>query len=157
MVRVSGQSRREYIEEQGGYPVCVCSQIYWTNWNTNNPTIQRAYTNGHQPHAIISTDIRMPNALTLDHAAQKLFWADARLDKIERCNYDGTDRHIISHVPQLPFDLAVYGNFIFWTDWVAHAVLRANKMTGGDVVELRKNIQRPMAIIAVANDSNDCE
>lgn len=34
----------------------------------------------------------MPNALTLDHKAQKLYWGDARLDKIERCEYDGSNR-----------------------------------------------------------------
>jgi integrin beta 2 len=42
--------------------------------------------------SIITTDIRMPNALTLDHKAQKLYWGDARLDKIERAEYDGSNR-----------------------------------------------------------------
>jgi hypothetical protein len=51
----------------------------------------------------------------------------------------------------------VYGDYIFWTDWVLHAVIRANKYTGEDVVWLRKEVPRPMGIIAVANDTNDCE
>lgn len=34
----------------------------------------------------------MPNAITLDHKAKKLYWGDARLDKIERCEYDGSNR-----------------------------------------------------------------
>ena len=38
-----------------------------------------------------------------------------------------------------------------------HAVIRANKYTGEDVVWLRKEVPRPMGIIAVANDTNDCE
>jgi integrin beta 2 len=42
--------------------------------------------------SIVTTDIRMPNALTLDHKAQKLYWGDARLDKIERAEYDGSNR-----------------------------------------------------------------
>jgi integrin beta 2 len=36
-------------------------------------------------------------------------------------------------------------------------VIRANKYTGEDVVWLRKEVPRPMGIIAVANDTNDCE
>ena len=36
----------------------------------------------------------MPNALALDHQAQKLYWSDARLDKVERCNLDGTGRFV---------------------------------------------------------------
>lgn len=34
----------------------------------------------------------MPNAITLDQYSQKLYWADARYDKIERCEYDGSQR-----------------------------------------------------------------
>lgn len=69
-------------------------RIYWTNWNTKNPSIQRAYLSGFGVHSIIDTNIRMPNALALDHRAQKLYWSDARLDKVERCNLDGTGRFV---------------------------------------------------------------
>lgn len=36
----------------------------------------------------------MPNGLTLDHRAKKIYWADARLDKIERMHYDGSHRQV---------------------------------------------------------------
>ncbi|RWS16456.1 hypothetical protein B4U79_10678 [Dinothrombium tinctorium] len=141
-----------------GIAVDSCSsRVYWTNWNVARPCVQRAYLSGFDVHSIITTDIRMPNAVALDHNIQKLFWSDARLDKIERCNFDGSDRVIIlSETPQHPFDLAVYGDSIFWTDWVAHAVFRANKYTGANLIMLRRNVARPMGIIAVANDSEDC-
>lgn len=63
---------------------------------------------------------------------------------------------LLNEHPQHPFDLAVYGDFIFWTDWVSHAVMRADKYTGNNVVTLRKNIARPMGIVAIANDT-DCK
>ncbi|XP_046386652.1 prolow-density lipoprotein receptor-related protein 1 isoform X2 [Ischnura elegans] len=133
------------------------SKIYWTNWNSHHPSIQRAHWDGSNMESIITTEIRMPNALDLDHKAQKIYWGDARLDKIERCEYDGTHRVVLAKVsPQHPFDIAVYGDFIFWTDWVLHAVIRANKHTGEDVVWLRREIARPMGIIAVANDTDHC-
>lgn len=43
------------------------SRVYWTNWNSQRPTIERAFFSGFNREAIISKDIRMPNALTLDH------------------------------------------------------------------------------------------
>ena len=43
---------------------------------------------------IISTDIHTPNGLAADYRSQKLYWSDARLDKIERCNYNGEDRQV---------------------------------------------------------------
>ena len=76
---------------------CPFRRIYWTNWNSHNPAIQRAYFTGYDMESIITTDIRMPNALTLDHKAQKLYWGDARLDKIERAEYDGSNR-VVSYL-----------------------------------------------------------
>jgi len=133
------------------------SKIYWTNWNTLNPSIQTSYTSGYEVKSIITTKIKMPNAITIDHSIQKLFWSDARLDKIERCNLDGTDRVVLlAKIPQHPFDLTVYGDYIFWTDWLARAVLRANKYTGSDLLVLRKNVPKPMGIVAVAKDADTC-
>ncbi len=51
----------------------------------------------------------------------------------------------------------MYGDYIFWTDWVRRAVLRANKY-GSDMKVLRADIpQQPMGIIAVAKDTNSCK
>lgn len=64
---------------------------------------------------------------------------------------------LLKSEPVHPFGLAVYGDYIFWTDWVRRAVLRADKYTGGDMKVLRADIpQQPMGIIAVANDTNSC-
>ena len=66
--------------------------MFWTNWNDKAPKIQSAYMSGWDMQSVITTEIRTPNGLTIDHKAQKLYWADARLDKIERINFDGTNR-----------------------------------------------------------------
>jgi integrin beta 2 len=134
------------------------SRIYWTNWNDNRGSIQRAFLSGSPVENIIITDIRTPNGLTIDHKAHKLYWSDARLDKIERCDYDGRNRVVIVQgQPQHAFGLAVYGDFLYWTDWILHGIMRANKYTGGDIKRLKMNIARqPMAIIAVAEDTEDC-
>ena len=55
------------------------------------------------------------------------------------------------------FGLAVYGDHLYWTDWLLRAVLRANKFTGADITYLKKNILRqPMGIVAVSLDANSC-
>lgn len=65
---------------------------------------------------------------------------------------------ILKSEPVHPFGLAVYSDYIFWTDWVRRAVQRANKHMGSDMRLLRVDIpQQPMGIIAVANDTNSCE
>ncbi|XP_058867451.1 low-density lipoprotein receptor-related protein 1 isoform X3 [Acipenser ruthenus] len=133
--------------------------MFWTNWNEQSPSIMRATLSGGNVVVIIGNDIRTPNGLAIDHRAEKLYFSDATLDKIERCEYDGSNRYVIlKNEPVHPFGLAVYGDCIFWTDWVRRAVLRADKYVGGDMKVLRADIpQQPMGIIAVANDTNSCD
>ncbi len=64
---------------------------------------------------------------------------------------------VISDGPQHGFGIAVYGDYLYWTDWMLHAVMRANKYSGIDITELRKNIpKKPMAIVVVAKDVDTC-
>lgn len=72
------------------------SRMFWTNWNNQQPMIQRAFLTGDNLESIITENIETPNGLCIDHKAQKLYWSDARLDKIERCEFDGTNRVVSS-------------------------------------------------------------
>lgn len=68
--------------------------MFWTNWNEQSPSIMRATLTGSNVLVIIGTDIRTPNGLAIDHRAEKLYFSDATLDKIERCEYDGSRRYV---------------------------------------------------------------
>uniref|UniRef100_A0AAY4C4T1 EGF-like domain-containing protein n=1 Tax=Denticeps clupeoides TaxID=299321 RepID=A0AAY4C4T1_9TELE len=133
--------------------------MFWTNWNEQHPSIMRSTLAGNNIRVIVGTDIATPNGLTIDHKAEKLYFSDGSLGKIERCDYDGSHRYVIvKSGPGTFFGLAIYGDFIFWSDWVRRAVLRCNKYTGGDMRILRADIpHQPMGIVAVANDTNSCE
>lgn len=133
------------------------TMVYWTNWNAAAASIQRAYISGYGLENIITTDIKMPNAIALDYEGHKLYWADARLDKIESADYDGSHRIILAHsTPKHPFAMAIYGDLLFWTDWVLHGVVRANKYTGSELVFLRKDVTHPMGIVAVQDTAKNC-
>lgn len=58
--------------------------------------------------------------------------------------------------PPHVFGLAVYEDYLFWTDWVNQAVMRCDKYTGENAIELRK-APRPMGIVAVSNSSLSCK
>lgn len=65
---------------------------------------------------------------------------------------------IVRSGPGTFLSMAIYDNYIFWSDWVRRAILRSNKYTGGDTKVLRSDIpHQPMGIIAVANDTNSCK
>uniref|UniRef100_A0A8C8LYL0 EGF-like domain-containing protein n=1 Tax=Oncorhynchus tshawytscha TaxID=74940 RepID=A0A8C8LYL0_ONCTS len=133
--------------------------MFWTNWNELRPSIMRSTLSGNNIQSVITTDILTPNGLTIDHTAEKLFFSDGSLGKIERCEYDGSHRYVIMKSgPGTFFGLAIYGNFLFWSDWVRRAVVRSNKYTGGEIKVLRADIpHQPMGIVAVSNNTNNCE
>lgn len=68
--------------------------MFWTNWNEQHPSIMRAALSGANALTLIEKDIRTPNGLAIDHRAEKLYFSDATLDKIERCEYDGSHRYV---------------------------------------------------------------
>uniref|UniRef100_A0A8D0H854 LDL receptor related protein 1 n=1 Tax=Sphenodon punctatus TaxID=8508 RepID=A0A8D0H854_SPHPU len=70
--------------------------MFWTNWNEQHPSIMRATLSGANMVIIIDQDIRTPNGLAIDHKTEKIYFSDATLDKIERCEYDGSHRHVSS-------------------------------------------------------------
>uniref|UniRef100_A0A8B9RNB7 Low density lipoprotein receptor-related protein 1Bb n=1 Tax=Astyanax mexicanus TaxID=7994 RepID=A0A8B9RNB7_ASTMX len=68
--------------------------MFWTNWNEQRPSIMRSTLAGNNIKVVISTDVFTPNGLTIDHKAEKLYFSDGSLGKIERCEYDGSNRHV---------------------------------------------------------------
>ena len=71
-----------------------CSMIYWSDWGTN-PKIERASMDGSNREQIIDSSIFWPNGLTIDYAASKLYWADAKHHVIESSNLDGSKRKTV--------------------------------------------------------------
>ncbi|XP_048001348.1 prolow-density lipoprotein receptor-related protein 1 [Leguminivora glycinivorella] len=140
-----------------GIDVDSCeSRLYWTNWNDTNPRIQRAYSSGHELETIISKDILMPNGLAIEHSTRMLYWADARLDKIERSLLDGSHRHIVVRSgAEHPFDVAACDGYVYWSDWVGRAILRADAK-GGNTRALRKDLPRPMGLVCVTPTHQTC-
>lgn len=109
--------------------------MYWTDWGSE-PKIERAGMDGTHRQAIVSHDMKWPNGLTLDLVLNKVYWADAKLNVISSCNFDGTGRQIVLFSTEFlrhPFSITTFEDWVYWTDWDKQAVFRANKFNGADV------------------------
>ncbi|MCI4378615.1 hypothetical protein PGIGA_G00218000, partial [Pangasianodon gigas] len=125
--------------------------MYWTDWGTN-AKIERATLGGNFRTEIVNSSLVWPNGLTLDYDEQRLYWADASLQKIERCSLAGTNREVIVSTAIYPFAMTVYGQHIFWTDWNTRSIYRANKHDGSDQRVMIQNLpSRPMDIHVLSN------
>ncbi len=47
---------------------------------------------GYNPQKIVENKVTWPNGLAVDYTTERVFWADARQDKIEFCDFDGKNR-----------------------------------------------------------------
>lgn len=133
------------------------SYVYWTNWNTNAAVQRASPYHGNKVESIITTEIKVPNGIAIDQSRRKLYWCDARLDKIEVTDMDGTNRAVlISATPQHPFALAIWENYIFWSDWLAKGIFKADKYTGKQSMLIKKVAPRPYGIAVAAPDTFTC-
>lgn len=63
--------------------ICFFSSLmYWTDWG-ENPKIECANLDGRDRHVLVNTSLGWPNGLALDLQEGKLYWGDAKTDKIE--------------------------------------------------------------------------
>lgn len=60
------------------------SYMYWTDWG-EHPKIERANLDGTDRVVLLNSSLGWPNGLALDYTAGKLYWGDAKTDKIEVC------------------------------------------------------------------------
>jgi low density lipoprotein-related protein 2/integrin beta 2 len=96
--------------------------------------------NGDNKEDIITTSLIAPTGLTIDYPIKKLFWLDSKMHVIESSDLDGKNRHRIQlYNPRHLYDIAVFGDNVYWSDSVLKTVSSANKFTGENKTVLIKS------------------
>lgn len=111
--------------------------MYWTDWG-ESAKIERAGMDGDAStrQTIIDgsvTYISWPNGLTIDYYSDRLFWVDAKHHLLSSCDFYGQDFTVVSNdltFVEHPFQVAVFEDMVYWTDWDGHSIRRANKFSG---------------------------
>lgn len=70
---------------------CSAHLMFWTDWG-RNPRIEKASMDGKLRTVIINNKLYWPNGLTIDYPNNLLYFADAYLDFIDYCDYNGNNR-----------------------------------------------------------------
>ena len=126
--------------------------MYWTDWG-NHPKIERARLDGTHRVILVNSSIAWPNGITIDYFDRKIYWADAKLDKIEVMNLDGSERKVIldDKLPHI-FGFTLLGDRLYFTDWQSKAVESVNKRTGKDRQTIISSLPDLMGLKAVNLD-----
>ena len=100
--------------------VSLPSTMYWTDWGSK-PKIEQAAMDGSSRRSVITGNLGWPNGLTIDRSTNLLYWADAKLDKIEVSDLTGANRRLVvaSAADIHPFGLTLYQDMLYWTTGIA--------------------------------------
>nr|XP_039251753.1 low-density lipoprotein receptor-related protein 2-like [Styela clava] len=103
--------------------------MFWTDWG-QKPRIESATMDGKLRKVIVSDRLYWPNGLTIDYPTFTLYFADAKLDFIDACDYYGQNRRQIigsSFTLLHPHAITVFEDYVYWTDRQAGTISRCNK------------------------------
>ncbi len=127
--------------------------MYWTDWGAI-PKIERASMDGSNREVLHSTGLTWPNALTIDYADQRIYWADASLDRIEYSNVDGSGREVLETEDNglgHAFSMTLDKNILYWTELSDFSVYSTHKLLGANIVPVYESlIFTPLGISAVS-------
>ncbi|RXN22124.1 pro-epidermal growth factor-like protein [Labeo rohita] len=124
-------------------------KVYWTDVGSR-PVVERSGLNRDLREVVVSTSLVSPTGLAVDHGSQRLYWCDLSRGVIESANLDGSDRHMLSeNQVGRPFDVAVFENVLWVSDWEGHVLYRLDMRTGRNSEHLHDISIQPAALVVV--------
>jgi len=159
-----------YIDLKAPHSIAVDplrDRLFFTT-HGDSPSLQSTSLVGLDRQSLVtSKQIVRPLGLTVDCVNGHVYWSDSYLDRIERINYDGSNRQLIArHLAVKNLNsLAVYDNFLYVTTQLNHTVVRINRfhhvLTDDSIVSVQ-NVSTPKSIrsfqcaVQHAGQSNPC-
>ena len=84
-----------------------------------------------------SVGLNQPFGIACDYTTQIVYWSDTGYDRIEYSFYNGSGRNVLvsgSDGVEIPFDLTIFGDLLYWTDWQENGVYGTHKIHGTNPV-----------------------
>ena len=111
--------------------LCCQRLLYWTDVG-KNPKIEQAAMDGTARRVIVNENLGAPNGLTMDHSSNRLYWIDAKLDRIEEFDLNNRNRRVILYFTTdvSPFGLTMNNDWLYWSEWKTKTISRVSKSRG---------------------------
>ncbi|XP_017272981.1 pro-epidermal growth factor [Kryptolebias marmoratus] len=141
---------RERLEKPRGIAVHPqAEKLFWTDIGAR-PVVECASLQGADRTVIASTNLVSPTGLTIDFADNRLFWCDQKRGLIETAAFDGSDRRILlENQVGRPFDLAVFEDRLWISDWEHQQLRSVHKRTGMKLQRIHGNMVQPASVVVV--------
>ncbi|XP_014669426.1 PREDICTED: low-density lipoprotein receptor-related protein 2-like isoform X2 [Priapulus caudatus] len=125
--------------------------LFFSEWD-RPANISSANLDGSNRVVIRNRELGWPNGLSIDFTADRLYWCDAQLDRIQHCRFDGSDVQTLNIKVVHPFSLIVYQDFLFFTDWRLQGLLRVDKTSGFGLLKIHNETKERLFGVKVFSD-----
>jgi low density lipoprotein-related protein 2 len=109
---------------------------------------------GTNRRVLVETHTHQVSGVVVDIAAKRVYWCDPKVDRVESVDYSGNDRRQIAsgrNFAPHPFGLALFDQYLYWTDWTRLGLMRVEKFGGANSEVIWTNKENnvfPMGIAA---------
>ncbi|XP_043983171.1 pro-epidermal growth factor isoform X3 [Gambusia affinis] len=141
---------KEGLEKPRGIAVHPqAKKLFWTDTGAQ-PVVESATLEGSSRVVIASTGLMSPTGLTIDFTDDRLFWCDQMRGLIETAALDGSDRRVlIENQVGRPFDLAVFEDRLWISEWEHQQIRSVHKRTGQKLQRIRGSLVQPASVVVV--------
>uniref|UniRef100_A0A668AJ61 Epidermal growth factor n=1 Tax=Myripristis murdjan TaxID=586833 RepID=A0A668AJ61_9TELE len=127
----------------------LAKKLFWTDIGAR-PVVESASLEGKDRVVIASTNLVSPSGLTIDFTEDRLFWCDRSRGLVETAALDGSDRRVLlENQVGRPFDLAVFEDRLWISDWEHQHLKSVHKRTGKKLERIHGNMVQPASIVVV--------
>ncbi|XP_035525395.1 pro-epidermal growth factor [Morone saxatilis] len=127
----------------------LAKKLFWTDIGAQ-PVVESASLEGKDRVVIASTNLVTPSGLTIDFTADRLFWCDQSSGLVETSALDGSDRQVLlENQVGRPFDLAVFEDRLWISDWEHQQLRSVHKWTGKKLQRIHGHMVQPASIVVV--------
>ncbi|MCJ8733713.1 hypothetical protein PDJAM_G00226690 [Pangasius djambal] len=123
--------------------------IFWTD--VGFPVaVWKAGLDGKDHTVLIGSGLVSPCGITVDHSTHTLYWSDIGAGRIESARLDGSHRHTLTREQVgRPFDVVVFEDTLWFTNWEDNHIYRLDKRTGSDAERLSVESVQPASLVIV--------
>ncbi|XP_074529760.1 pro-epidermal growth factor [Halichoeres trimaculatus] len=138
------------LEEPRGIAVHpLAKKLFWTDMGAH-AVVESASLDGTDRVVIASTNLVSPSGLTIDFTDDRLLWCDQKRGVVETAALDGSDRRVLLEKQVgRPFDLAVFEDRLWISDWEHRELRSIHKRTGKELQRIKGNMVQPASIVMV--------
>ena len=110
-----------------------------------HPKIEEAGMDGSSRRLIVGDNLGAPTGLTIDHPSSRLFWIDAKLDRIEEFDLKTKQRKVLLSLKTgvLAYGLTIYQDWLYWSEWKTKSISRVSA-NSNNLEVIATGLMKPM-------------